>query len=145
MSIHGSRNQSQRRHLLLNLMIAIMLVSSLPTWLAASEETVKSLIGRWEGTIAIKEPWRRLTIESITKDGDQWVGKGRWSVTETGKGTPIDLTIVDAGERVGVSFKSGGDNNVDLQLTGERELTGKFNHMFGRQRRNADMTLKKVD
>ncbi len=122
-----------------------MMGSFVPRLFAASEETVKSLVGRWEGTVATKDPWRRLAIESITREGDQWIGKGRWSATETGKGTPVDLAIVEAGETVAVSFKTGTDNDVDLKLTGERELTGKFNHMFGRQRRNADMTLKKVD
>jgi hypothetical protein len=149
MSKQASTMQTRRCYFRLTLMIAIMLVSFAPS-LFATEETVKSLVGKWGGTVATKDPFRRLTIESIAREGDQWVGKGRWSDTEAGKGAPVDITIVDitiidAGESVGLSFQTGAANNVDLKLTDQRELRGKFNHMQGRQRRNADAMLKTVD
>ncbi len=67
------------------------------------------------------------------------MAKGRWSDTKKGKSRPVDITIVEAGESVSLSCKTGTGNNVDLKLRGPRELTGTLNHMAGRQRRNADV------
>jgi hypothetical protein len=46
---------------------------------ANEEELVKKLVGKWEGTVAIKnDPFRTLLIDSVKRDGDQWIATGRW-------------------------------------------------------------------
>ena len=126
------------------LAVATTSISTAPG-LFANEEMVKSLVGTWDGTVAVRQSFRRLTIESVTRDGDQWVGRGRWSQRAGARGAPVDITIIDAGEIVNIAFKLDNGDSMALKGTGERELTGKFNHAVLRQRRFADASFKKVE
>jgi hypothetical protein len=127
------------------LIIALSLVAFVSLASANEEELVKKLVGRWEGTVAIKnDPFRTLLIDSVRRDGDQWIATGRWGNTDK-KGMKVDIKIQVNGGDLSLAFDAAAGNELNLKLVGDRELTGKFNHARGRQRINADASLKKVD
>src|SRR5262249_62359115 len=72
--------------------------------LAADSSPADKLVGTWEGTLATKDnPSPRLVVESVKRDGDQWVGVGRFAITDKGPGGKVDLNITVRSEerRVG--------------------------------------------
>jgi hypothetical protein len=85
-----------------------------------------------------------LVIDSVKRDGDQWIATGRWANTDK-KGMKVDIKIQVSGGDLSRAFDAAPGNEVNLKLVGDRELTGKFNHARRRQRTNADASLKKVD
>jgi hypothetical protein len=121
-------------------MTLITLVSSTS---ANEEDLVKKLVGRWEGTVAIKnDPFRMLVIDSVKRDGDQWLATGRWGRADK-KGNEVEIKIQVTGGDLSLAFDATEGNEVMLKLVGDRELNGKFNHAVGRKRVNADASLKK--
>lgn len=76
MSKVALRVKTRRYHFWLILAISITLVS-IASNLAASEELIKSLVGTWECTVAIKQSSAGLRIQSVTRQSDQWMAKGR--------------------------------------------------------------------
>lgn len=127
------------------IIIAITLITFVSSTSANDEDLVQKLVGKWEGTVAIKnDPFRMLVIDSVKRDGDQWIATGRWGNTDK-KGAKVDIKIQVNGGDLSLAFDAAAGNEVNLKLVGDRELTGKFNHARGRQRTNADASLKKVD
>jgi hypothetical protein len=125
--------------------IVMALIAFVSSTSANEEDLVKKLIGKWEGTVAIKnDPFRTLVIDSVKRDGDQWIATGRWGNTDK-KGMKVDIKIQVNGGDLSLAFDAAAGNELNVKLVGDRELTGKFNHARGRQRVNADASLKKVD
>jgi hypothetical protein len=136
------------RRLLSALLGVIALISAAAVFQSssyASEELVKKLVGRWEGTAAVKNnPHRWLVIESVKPDGDQWTGEGRWGSKEEGRGMKVQFIISVSGSNVSLAFDASQGNDLALKLVGDDELTGLYNHAVGRRRVNAQINLKKV-
>jgi hypothetical protein len=141
--LHNPR--SLRRRVSRFVIIAMTIITFVSSTSANEEDLVKKLIGKWEGTVAIKnDPFRTLVIDSVKRDGDQWIATGRWGNTDK-KGMKVDIKIQVNGGDLSLAFDAAAGNELNVKLVGDRELTGKFNHARGRQRVNADASLKKVD
>jgi hypothetical protein len=116
---------------------------------ADEQDLIKSLVGKWEGTVALKnEPFRMLTIAEVKRNGDDWSGRGRWAISRsdvTGKGSPVEIKITQNGGDVVLLFDSGVGNDVSLKLVGDGRLEGKMEHMRGKKRVHADASFKKIE
>jgi hypothetical protein len=78
--LHNPR--SLRRCVSRFVIIAMTIITFVSSTSANEEDLVKKLIGKWEGTVAIKnDPFRTLVIDSVKRDGDQWITTGRWGNT----------------------------------------------------------------
>jgi len=133
------------------LILAMTLITFVSSTSANDEDLVKKLVGKWEGTVAIKDPFRTLVIDSVKRDGDQWIATGRWGRADK-KGNEVQVKIQVTGENLSLAFDAAEGNQVHLKLVGDRELTGVFRHMEGgkpgvghRVLVSGDASLKKVD
>ena len=117
--------------------------------LAADSSPADKLVGTWERTLATKDnPSPRLVVESVKRDGDQWVGVGRFAITDKGPGGKVDLNITVNGNDVALEFftPSGLHNRVQLKLVSDNELTGDMRIFTDKSRMvNADIKLKKIN
>jgi hypothetical protein len=124
--------------------MSILTIAS--TTAASEEEIVRKLVGRWEGTVAIKNnPFRTLVINSVKREGDHWIAAGRWVSKEEKAGRKVDIKVQVNGDDVSLAFDAQDGNDVKLKLAGDRELTGLFEHARARKRVNSHVSLKKVD
>ena len=114
----------------------------------ADSDPADKLVGTWEGTTATKDnPRRRLVVESVKRDGDQWVGVGRFGNADKDRGGKVDINITVNGNDVALEFFTPGKNSrVQLKLVSDNELTGDMRIFTDRSRMvNADIKLKKIN
>ena len=116
---------------------------------AADSGPADKLVGTWEGTTATKDnPRRRLVVESVKRDEDQWVGVGRFGNADKDRGGKVDINITVNGNDVALEFFTPGGRNtrVQLKLVSDNELTGDVRIFTPRSRMvNADIKLKKIN
>ena len=84
----------------------------------------------------------------VKRDGDQWVGIGRFGITDKAGGGKVDINITVNGNDVALEFFTpGGKNNrVQLKLVSDNEFTGDMRIFTDKSRMvNADIKLKKIN
>ncbi len=113
--------------------------------LAAENDPVNKLIGRWEGLASTKQnPRRRLVVESVNRDGDQWVGSGTFGNADQEVNTKVDIKITVNGNDIALEFLNSQNNPVQLRLADDNDLAGTIRVPAGRSLVDAQMNLKKV-
>lgn len=129
------------------LLVTVFVCSYAWRSLAAEDELVKKLVGKWEGTVLIgSNEQRTLVIDSVKRDGDQWWADGRFG---TAKGSKIDIKVTIEGNDVSIDFATPNTakNPIHLKLNGDNELTGHMRTFQPARRANVNvpMTLKRVE
>jgi len=113
--------------------------------IAAESDLATRLVGKWEGLATTKQhPRRRLVVESVKRDGDQWIGSGTFGNADEEINTKVDIKVTVTGNDVALEFVNSENNPVQLKLAGENELTGAIRVPAGRRMDYAEMNLKKV-
>ena len=128
------------------LSFTLCLCSYLPKSLAAEDELAQKLVGKWEGTVlAGANEQRTLSIQSVVRDGDQWIAHGRYGQGENGR--KVEINVTQNGSEIALRFRAGGANNppVELKLTGEKELTGNTQVLRRRSLVDVPVKLTKVE
>jgi hypothetical protein len=113
---------------------------------ASEDDAVQKLVGRWEGTsLTARNEQRFLKIDSVRRDGDRWIGDGRWG-TAGNNGIEVKMNVTVAGDDVSLQFTAGADNiPVRLKLTNDTELNGTIQvRTKGRRLEDAPLKLTKV-
>lgn len=141
-------NRSSRMHLSFAIIaVAMFSICGLTKIVSAAEDDlVQKLVGTWEGvSLTSRNEQRTLRIESVKREGDQWIGQGRWGQTGN-KGNEVQLNITVTGNDVQVRFRGGSDNvPISLKLTGDNELNGTMEvRAKGRRFEDAPLKLTKV-
>jgi hypothetical protein len=115
--------------------------------LAAENDLASKLVGKWEGAAATKtNTRRRLVVESVRRDGDQWVGAGRFGSADRDVNPKIDIKITASGNDVALEFLTSENNPVQLKLLSDNEMAGSIRVVVQKGRMaDADLKLKKVE
>jgi hypothetical protein len=98
------------------------------------------------GNVAIKDGDRTLVIQSVTREGDQWIADGRFGITGNNLGK-VDIKVTTSENGVTIEFTSRASAPAKLKLEGDNELNGTLN-VHGRrpgQLVDAQIKLKKVE
>jgi hypothetical protein len=113
---------------------------------AAESSPADKLVGTWEGDVGTKtNARRRLIVDSVKRDGDQWVGVGRFGNADKDLNTKVDIKITVNGNDVALEFLNSENNRVEMKLAGDNELSGDIRVFVGKKMTNADIKLKKIN
>lgn len=129
-------------------LLAIFLTIGLfGTGWAAENDLANKLIGKWEGVAATKNnPRRRLVVESVKRDGDQWIGVGRFGSADRDVIPKVDIKITASGNDVALEFLTPDSTPVQLKLLSDNEMAGSIRIVLQHGRTSdADLKLKKVE
>jgi hypothetical protein len=133
------------------ILIIMMMAVSAFSAPGTEEELVKTLVGKWEGILLVREGYRTLVIQPVKRDGDQWIARGRFGVTGK-KGFPVGIKVTVDGGNVTIDFdvplgpaRSLGP--ARLKLEGDNELNGYVRRVRpeGASYKITRLTLKKVE
>lgn len=119
----------------------LLLLAIGPLSAATNDDFAKKLIGRWEGHVDVKQDrGRTLVIQSVKREGDQWIADARYGTTGGGLARVKIKTIVN-GDDVALEFVSSANNPVKLKLAGEKNLEGTLT-VFVNTKSGSDRSLK---
>jgi hypothetical protein len=123
------------------LTIAFLMFMYASAALPDQSDLAQKLVGKWEGVaLSGGNEQRTLVIESVDRDGEQWIAHGRYGQGE--KGSKVEIEVTQSGSDVALKFRTAGVNNapVELKLTADKELTGTT--QVARRHRLMDVPLK---
>lgn len=127
--------------------ILIVMMMTVPVFSdpGTDDNLVKTLVGKWEGILLVREGFRMLTIQSVKRDGDQWIARGRFGVTGK-KGSPVQIKVTVSGNNVTIDFDARR-GPARLKLEGDHELDGNVRIVLpeGASYNITRLTLKKVE
>jgi hypothetical protein len=97
------------------------------------------LIGRWEGVLDFTVSARLLVVESVKRDGNNWVVVAKSGVSEADL-EPVPVTIDTTQDRVTLRFNTAMASRATLTLHADGSLRGVYRFAFEAKERKLEYT-----
>jgi hypothetical protein len=111
----------------MRLLLAVVLALLTGSISEAQTDSVKALIGKWEGEVQLRgvggDQNRTLIIESVGEKDGKLVAEGRYGITGKGLGK-IQIEVDTTGRWPSIRFVTSANTTVRLNLVDERSMVG---------------------